>query len=151
MKRIVRLTESDLARIVKRVISEAETPFAKYGDFITYENARDMDPRKVYASLGSTVTPTKVPSGIGNLITVNADVYQYKEQDQHWKSVGKEKVTFVQQCGAQANLMVKGNEYMADTPGWESKPDGAIQQKLAASCKSQGFKGQIQRPGSQSI
>jgi hypothetical protein len=150
MKRIVRLTESDLARIVKRVISEAETPFAKYGDFITFENAADMagsGGEKVYASLGSTVTPTKVPTGVGNLVTVNADVYLNK--DGSWISRGKEKVTFVQICGAKANHMIKGNEYMSDTPGWVSKPGGAIQQKLAASCKTQGYKGQIQSPQNQ--
>jgi len=152
MKRIVRLTESDLTRIVRRVISESETPFAKYGDFLTFENAKDMAAaggEMVYASLGSTVAPTKVPSGFGNLITVNADVYRKK--DGTWTATGKERVTFVQQCGAQANLMVKGSSFVADTPGWVSKPDGAIQQKIAASCKTQGYKGNYQRPTGQFI
>jgi hypothetical protein len=150
MKRIVRLTESDLTRIVRRVISEQTLPFAKYADYLTFENASDMSgagSEKVYASLGSTVTANKtLGQKFGNTITVNADVYTKKEGT--WSNAGKQTISFVQHCGAQANNIKQGNR-VSDTPGWISKPNGAIQNKLAASCKAQGYTGSFQRPAGQ--
>ena len=150
MKKIVRLTESDLTRIVRRVINEQHLPFAQYPDFLTFENASVLagsGVETVYGSLGSTVTANKtLGQKFGNTITVNADVFTKKNGT--WAKPVKETFSFVQHCGAQANRLIKGNK-VYDTPGWISKPNGTIQQKLAASCKAQGYTGQIQRPASQ--
>jgi hypothetical protein len=152
MKRIVRLTESDLTRIVRRVISEQTLPFTNYPDFLTFENASGLAEsgiQTVYASLGSTVTANKtLGQKFGNTITVNADVFNKKGGT--WAKPVKETFTFVQHCGAQANRLIKGNK-VYDTPGWISKPNGTIQNKLAASCKAQGYTGSFQRPAGQFI
>ncbi len=161
MKRIVRLTESDLARIVKRVINEEAQSGgpAGYGDYIVQENFNPSSQMNVYASLGSTVTAEMMPNAPGkpknmpgNKIVVNAAVYNGKQGGQY-TYVGKESVTFYQICGAQANFMSKDtiNAVLTGGAGWNSKPDGPIQQKLVASCKAQGFTGQIQKPGGKSL
>lgn len=153
MKKIVRLTENDLARIVKRVISEqgnAKGP-AGYGDYIVNENFNGATGGNVWASLGSTVEPMMLPNGMGkpkdqfgNKITVNADYYYGKSGAYEFKS--KETVVFYQICGAESNFMAKDtiNSVLTGGSGYYSKYDGPIQKKLVASCKSQGYKGQFQ-------
>jgi hypothetical protein len=147
MKRIVRLTESDLARIVKRVINEAEATKgpnpASYGDTLVPENYFDNDLPNVYASLGSTVTPMKIDGQPGNKIVVNADQYvDYRgKQTPQFKLTNKRRVEFVQRCGAVANLF--SYDYDGGTQ-YVSKKDGPIQKKVMESCKTQGYKGEFQ-------
>jgi hypothetical protein len=149
MKRIVRLTESDLARIVKRVINEAEAGATKgpnpasYGDSLVPVNYHENDLPNIYSSLGSTVTPMKIDGQPGNKIVVNADHYaDYRsKKDTQFKLVGKRKVEFVQRCGAVAN------QFSYDYDGgmqYVSKKDGPIQKKVMESCKTQGYKGEFQ-------
>ena len=94
MKRIVRLTESDLARIVKRVINEQTDGMAalgKFGDFLVNENHRSSQtsagiPVTVYASMGSTVTPMMLADNNGDKVQgvkvdVNAVTYSVNGQE----------------------------------------------------------------------
>lgn len=144
MKRIVRLTESDLARIVKRVINEAEASPATYGDYIANENYTTELAIPVWASLNSNVTAEKYKNQPANKLTVQADVYVKK--DGAWKFTKKETATFYQICGAKANYFSKDGFQTPGEAGYKSKPGGPIQQKLVKSCKAQGFTGQIQGP-----
>ncbi len=152
MKRIVRLTESDLARIVRRVIKE-EGESAKggspagYQDYLINENFSGEFEQQVYASLGSTVTPEILPEQYGgpktekgNKLVVQAAIYSGKRGTKTWKYVGKQSITFYQICGAEANFVAKDtiNSVLSGGPGYYSKQDGPIQQKLVASCKAQG-------------
>ncbi len=152
MKRIVRLTENDLARIVRRVINEeGETAKggspAGYQDYLINENFSNELEQQVYASLGSTVTAEMLPEQYGgpknkkgNKLVVNAAVYSGKRGTDTWKYVGKQSITFYQICGAEANFVAKDsmNSVLSGGPGYYSKQDGPIQQKLVASCKAQG-------------
>jgi hypothetical protein len=152
MKRIVRLTESDLARIVRRVINEqGETAKggspAGYQDYLINENFSNQFEQQVYASLGSTVTPEMLPEQYGgpktrkgNKLVVQAAIYSGKRGTTTWKYEGKQSITFYQICGAEANFVAKDtiNSVLSGGPGYYSKQDGPIQQKLVASCKAQG-------------
>jgi hypothetical protein len=152
MKRIVRLTESDLARIVRRVINEqGETAKggspAGYQDYLIQENFSNQLEQPVYASLGSTVTPEMLPNKYGgpktskgNKLVVQAAIYSGKRGTDTWKYVGKESITFYQICGSEANYVAKDtiNATLSGGAGYYSKQDGPIQQKLVASCKAQG-------------
>ncbi len=145
MKRIIRLTESDLTRIVRRVIKEAETAAtggpAAYGDYIVGETENT----NVWGSKGSTVEPythSKWGAGVvGNKIVVNADRFSYNNGS--YKKIGAETITLYQRCGAQANYMTEYQLATSGDPGKYSKFNGPIQKKLEQSCRSQGFKGQI--------
>jgi hypothetical protein len=164
MKRIVRLTESDLARIVRRVINEqggtakGGSP-AGYQDYLIQENFSNQLEQPVYASLGSTVTPEMLPEQYGgpktrkgNKLVVQAAIYSGKRGTDTWKYVGKESITFYQICGSEANFVAKDtiNSVLSGGAGYYSKQDGPIQQKLVASCKAQGVT-DIQRSVNKSL
>ena len=143
MKKIIRLTESDLARIVKRVISEAEGP-AAYGDYIVGETENT----NVWGSKGSTVdafTHSKWESQPGNKIVVTADRFSYDSRTGEYKKIGPETLTLYQRCGSEANFTVVNPAHTtaAGDPGKLTKFNGPIQKKLEQSCRAQGFKGQI--------
>jgi hypothetical protein len=161
MKKIVRLTESDLARIVKRVISEQASgiaSLAKFGDFLVNENNRTSQTTAgiavpVYASMGSTVTPTMLKDGNGNnvqgvKVVVNAVQYSVNGQDVKKTRTGN--FTFVHICGAQANYFAM--DYInPGEAGYNSKPNGPIQTKVTQACQASGYKGQIQKPAAAQI
>lgn len=163
MKRIVRLTENDLARIVKRVISEQATgmaALAKFGDYLVNENHRASQtnagiPVQVYASMGSTATPMMLDDNNGKKmqgvkIDVNAVTYSVNGRDV--KKTASGNITFYQICGAKANFFSKDTikDVLTGGAGYVSKPGGPIQTKATAACKSAGYKGEIQKPiGSQ--
>jgi hypothetical protein len=152
MKRIVRLTENDLARIVRRVINEeGETAKggspAGYQDYLIQENFGNEISQPVYASLGSTVTPVMLPNKYGgpktskgNKLVVQAAIYNGKRGTETWKYQGKQTITFYQICGDAANFVAKDtiNSTLSGGAGYFSKQEGPIQQKLVASCKAQG-------------
>jgi hypothetical protein len=151
MKKIIRLTESDLARIVRRVISEAETAAtggpAAYGDYIVGETEKNL----VWGSKGSTVeafTHSKWgPNSPGNKVVVNGDRFSYDQNTGQYKKIGPETITLYQKCGAQANFLVENPLHVVSggaDPGKYTKFNGPIQNKLIQSCKAQGYKGQIQ-------
>jgi hypothetical protein len=148
MKRIIRLTESDLTRIVRRVIKESEAGAAtvgpaSYADYIVGET----DNRNVWGSKGSTVDPythSKWGAGVvGNKIVVNADRFSYDNGT--YNKIGSETVTLYQKCGAQANLMTEYQLATSGDPVKYSKMGGPIQKKIEQSCRAQGFKGEILR------
>jgi len=159
MKRIVRLTENDLARIVKRVISEQATGMAalgKFGDFLVNENHRSNQtsagiPVQVYASMGSTATPMMLADESGNKVQgvkIDVNAVTYSVNGQEVKKVASGNIPFYQICGAQANFFAKDTIKSVTTggAGYNSKPNGPIQTKATEACKAAGFKGQIQKP-----
>jgi hypothetical protein len=159
MKRIVRLTESDLARIVKRVINEQTDGMAalgKFGDFLVNENHRSSQtsagiPVTVYASMGSTVTPMMLADESGNKVQgvkVDVNAVTYSVNGQEVKKLQTGNVTFYQICGAQANFFAKDTIKSVTTggAGYNSKPNGPIQTKATQACTTAGYKGQIQKP-----
>jgi len=93
MKRIVRLTESDLARIVKRVISEQKTP-----PVVDAGYSRDM---QGYAILFSQPT---VAGGSGHKGTVTAQVkFNGVRINSNGSPVTKGNITLFAACGPNAN------------------------------------------------
>jgi hypothetical protein len=159
MKRIVRLTESDLARIVKRVINEQTdgmTALGKFGDFLVNENHRSSQtsagiPVTVYASMGSTATPMMLADENGNKVQgvkVDVNAVTYSVNGQEVKKLQTGNVTFYQICGAQANFFAKDTikSYQQGGAGYNSKPNGPIQTKATQACTTAGYKGQIQKP-----
>ena len=159
MKRIVRLTESDLARIVKRVINQQTdgmTALGKFGDFLVNENHRSSQtsagiPVNVYASMGSTVTPMMLPDGQGKKVQgvkVDVNAVTYSVNGQEVKKLETGNITFYQICGAQANFFAKDNinSVLTGGAGFNSKPNGPIQTKATQACTTAGYKGQIQKP-----
>jgi hypothetical protein len=159
MKRIVRLTESDLARIVRRVINEQADGMAalgKFGDFLVNENHRSSQtsagiPVTVYASMGSTVTPMMLADNNGNKVQgvkVDVNAVTYSVNGQEVKKLQTGNIPFYQICGAQANFFAKDTikSYQQGGAGYNSKPGGPIQTKATQACIAAGFKGQIQKP-----
>jgi hypothetical protein len=159
MKKIVRLTESDLARIVKRVISEQTggmAALAKFGDFLVNENHRTSQtsagiPVMVYASMGSTVTPMMLPDEQGNKVQgvkIDVNAVTYSVNGNEVKKVATGNIPFYQICGAQANFFAKDTikSVLTGGAGYNSKPGGPIQTKATQACTAAGYKGQIQKP-----
>ena len=161
MKRIVRLTESDLARIVKRVINEEAqgggmAALAKFGDFLVNENHRASQtsagfPVTVYASMGSTVTPMMLDNEQGKKVQgvkVDVNAVTYSVNGNEVKKMATGNQTFYQICGAQANFFSKDTikEVLTGGAGYNSKTNGPIQTKATQACKTAGYKGQIQKP-----
>jgi hypothetical protein len=66
MKKVIRLTESDLVRLVKRVISEESTKFGEYAIMVLERNKFKINSEKTTATKENLlVTPYKCEIGSG--------------------------------------------------------------------------------------
>lgn len=145
MRRIVRLTESDLFRIVKRVINEGTIPQKEFFIDENYKNFSDMAQCYVVTSIGSgqKLDYKKMTGNSGVAFQVDVSGTKYYKKEGSWVISGafNEKLQHV--CGTSSNYFIrlsKGSikDLQSGTPGEVSKMDGSLQNLSNTWCKANG-------------
>ena len=106
MKRIIRLTESDLARIVKRVINEAPIestgkPVAK--DYFANENQTSLGSDSNLYTVTSVGAPTPIKDGTNKSFQVTVSGILYFKNTGTYEKSGSFTKKLEHRCGAQSN------------------------------------------------
>ena len=147
MKRIVRLTESDLTRIVRRVISEQTKPSAK--DYFVNENQTSMPGGTNFFAVTSVGAPTPIKDGNYKSfqVTVSGVQYYKSTSGEGWKKTRDFTEKLQHRCGAKANFWAaewNGGIPEVDTgsAGYVSKMGGGLESTSNTYCNSKGVKNQ---------
>jgi hypothetical protein len=148
MKRIIRLTESDLTRIVRRVISEGQRPNAK--DYYVKETQTNMGMGTNLYNVTSIGTPTQIKDGNYKSFSIPVNYAMYYYDGSNWGTNGKPDATGTEnlyhRCGAKANLFgnddVPLSEITTGSAGFASKMGGSLETASNNWCNKMGVKNQ---------
>jgi len=145
MKRIIRLTESDLTRIVRRVISESEKPAAK--DYFVNENYTSMPGGTNFYAVTSVGAATPINDAKGKSFQVTVSGVMYYSNNGTWQKTGTFSETLQHRCGAKSNFWAaewNGGLPEVDTgsAGYVSKIGGGLETASNTYCNSKGVKNQ---------
>jgi hypothetical protein len=145
MKRIVRLTESDLTRIVRRVISESEKPAAK--DYFVNENHTSMPGGTNFYAVTGLGAPTPIKDGKYKSFQVAVSGIQYYSNNGTWQKSGNFSEKLQHRCGAKSNFWAKESnggipEVDTGSAGFVSKIGGGLELASNKYCNTVGAKNQ---------
>jgi hypothetical protein len=145
MNRIVRLTESDLARIVKRVISEGTIPQKEFFIDENYSSFPDMAQCYIVTSMGAgqKLDYKKITGNSGVAFQVAVSGTKYVRKEGSWQISGAFNEQLQHVCGTASNYWIrvsKGGikELQSGTPGEVSKMAGSLQNLSNNWCKANG-------------
>ena len=145
MKRIIRLTESDLARIVKRVISEGTIPQKEFFIDENYKNFSDMAQCYIVTGIGAGVKLDykKITGYSGVAFQVAVSGTKYLKKEGSWVISGAFNEQLQHVCGTSSNYFIrlsKGGikDLQSCTPGEVSKINGSLQNLSNNWCKANG-------------
>ena len=145
MKRIVRLTESDLTRIVRRVISEQTKPAAK--DYFVNENQTSMPGGTNFYAVTAVGAPTPIKDKTYKSFQVTVSGIKYYSNNGTWEKSGSFSEKLQHRCGAKANYWAaewNGGIPEVDTgsAGYVSKMGGGLESASNTYCNAKGVKNQ---------
>jgi hypothetical protein len=142
MKRIVRLTESDLTRIVRRVISEAKLPFT--GDYLVKETQKGFGSGTIVYKVNSAQSPVGFKDYKGmQAFKITLSATKYYQGQQGWENKGATTITMEHRCGSPANYFPAPwnggiKETDSGTAAYVSQSGGVLESKSNAFCNSKG-------------